>query len=200
MYNYLKGILAEKLPTCVTIDVGGIGYEVVIPLSTFHKLPKPGAEVKLCIHHVVREDAQFLVGFQSEEERALFRLLISVTGIGPKLAVTILSGLGMAELKRAIGDGSAAALTSISGVGRKTAERLIVELREKIAADGSLADGAAIAHLKKQEAYVEDSFRALLSLGYSRLNAKTAIEKALANRRDGASDSETLVRESLKYM
>ena len=132
MYSYLSGILAEKSPTLITVDVNGIGFQLIVPISTSQKLPATGQKVKLLTHHVVREDAQILFGFATEEERSLFKLLLSVSGIGPKLAITILSGLGIEELKQAIVQGSVPALTAVSGIGRKTAERLIVELRERI--------------------------------------------------------------------
>ncbi|MBI1977180.1 MAG: Holliday junction branch migration protein RuvA [Candidatus Omnitrophica bacterium] len=199
MYSYLAGVLTEKSHTSVTIDVNGIGFQLTIPLSTYQKLPEVGGKAKLLTQHIVREDAEFLFGFFTEEERSLFKLLMSVSGIGPKLAITVLSGLGLQELKRAIVEGSVTALTAISGIGRKTAERIIVELREKIVVEGRV-EGNSEAWLSKHEVLVQDSIRALVSLGYSKQNAKAAIQKVLETRRDGRLDTEELIRESLKQI
>lgn len=198
MYSFLAGILAEKSPTAVTIDVNGIGFQLLIPLSTSQKLPSAGEKVKLLTHHVVREDAQLLFGFLSEEERSLFKLLLGVSGIGPKSALTVLSGLGIRELKKAIVAGSVPALTAIPGIGRKTAERLIIELREKVVIEGRLDSDGLPAVPSKHEALVQDSLRALVSLGYSKQNAKVAIQKVLAQRGNARLNAESLIRESLK--
>jgi Holliday junction DNA helicase RuvA len=189
VYSYLSGVLAEKSPTSVTIDVNGIGFQLMIPVSTYQKLPEAASKVKLFTQHIVREDAEFLFGFSSEEERSLFKLLMSVSGIGPKLAITILSGLNAQELKRAIVDGSVPALTAISGVGRKTAERLIVELREKIVVEG-----------RAENVLVQDSLKALISLGYSKQNAKTAIQKVMEQHGNKKLSTELVIRESLKQI
>ena len=200
MYSLLAGILAEKSLTSVTIDVNGIGFQLTIPLSTSQKLPQVGQKVKLLTHHVVREDAQLLFGFATEEERSLFKLLLSVSGIGPKLAITVLSGLGIGELKKAIVDGSVPGLTAISGIGRKTAERLIIELREKVVIEGRTEEGKTGAVLSKNEALVEDSVRALVSLGYSKQSAKAAIQKVLQTSGSDRLSAESLIRESLKQI
>lgn len=202
MYSYLAGILAEKSPTLVTVDVNGIGFQLVVPLSTSQKLPQAGQKVKLLTHHVVREDAELLFGFAREEERSLFKLLLGVSGIGPKLAITVLSGLGIDELKRAIVQGSVPALTAISGVGRKTAERLIIELREKVVVEGAAGagDGKTQAVLAKNEALIQDSLRALISLGYAKQNARAAIQKVLEQRHPDRLSTEVLIRESLKQI
>ncbi len=199
MYNYLSGILAEKLPTIVTIDVNGIGFQLIVPLSTSQKLPPIGQKVKLLTHHVVREDAELLFGFGTEEERSLFKLLLSVSGIGPKSAVTILSGLGLNELKRAIVNGSVPALTAISGIGKKTAERIIIELREKVVVEGRGEDGKTEPS-SKDDVLIQDSLRALVSLGYTKQNAKTAIEKVLKSKSTDKWTPESLIRESLKQI
>jgi holliday junction DNA helicase RuvA len=200
VYSYLSGILAEKSATSVTIDVNGIGFYLMIPISTFQKLPETGAKIKLFTQHVVREDAEFLFGFASEEERSLFRLLMSVSGVGPKLALTILSGLSAQELKRAIVDGSVPALTAISGIGRKTAERLIVELREKIVIEGRSEADKWGPISTKHEALVQDSLKALISLGYSKQSARAAIQKVLEARGKEKLSTELMVRESLKQI
>ena len=199
MYSYLSGVLAEKLPTIVTIDVNGIGFQLMVPLSTSQKLPAIGQKVKLMTHHVVREDAEFLFGFGTEEERSLFRLLLSVSGIGPKSAITVLSGLGMGELKRAIVNGSVPALTAISGIGRKTAERIIIELREKVVVEGR-ADDDKIESSSKDDVLIQDSLRALVSLGYTKQNSKSAIEKVLKTKSSHKWTTESLIRESLKQI
>ncbi len=199
MYSYLSGVLSEKHPTLVTIDVNGIGFQLLVPLSTSQKLPALGEKVKLLTHHVVREDAELLFGFGTEEERSLFKLLLGVSGIGPKLAITVLSGLGIHELKHAIVTGSVPALTAISGVGRKTAERIIIELREKVVVEGR-GDGDKIDSLPKDEALVQDSLRALVSLGYTKQNAKSAIEKVLKSKSSNKWTAESLIRESLKQI
>ena len=197
MYSFLAGTLAEKTPTSVALDVNGVGFHLMIPLSTSQKLPAVGDKIKLLVHHVVREDAQLLFGFASEEERVLFRLLLSVSGIGPKLALVVLSGLGIGDLKRAIVEGSVPSLTAISGIGRKTAERLIVELREKIVVEGRSEDGKTKGIPRTQETLVQDSLRALVSLGYSKQIAKAAIQKVLEEAHTEKLDTESLIRQSL---
>lgn len=200
MYSFLSGILAEKSPTSVTVDVQGIGFQLMAPLSTSQKLPPVGEKVKLLTHHVVREDAELLFGFLTEEERSLFKLMLTVSGVGPKLAITVLSGLGIGELKRAIVDGSVPTLTSISGIGRKTAERLIIELREKIVVESRVEDGKLTGSISKGDVLIEDSLKALVSLGYSKQNAQAAIQKVLQNQGRESLSAELLVRESLKQI
>jgi len=200
VFSYLSGTLAEKSPTWATIDVHGIGFQVMVPLSTSHRLPRLGEKVRLLVHHLVREDAELLFGFASEEERSLFRLLIGVSGVGPKLAITALSGLGSHELKRAIVEGSIPTLTSTPGIGRRTAERLVVELREKIVLAGYAEEKKETTKLEQRDEFVEDSLQALISLGYSKQSAKTAIQKVLTSRSAGRMDPETLIRESLKHI
>lgn len=199
MYNYLSGQLISKAPTSVVLDVNGIGYEIMVSLATSQKLPEPGSRVTLKTYFIVREDAQILFGFATEEERALFKLLISVSGVGPKTALTALSGIELAELKRAIVEGSVATLTSVPGIGRKTAERLIVELREKIII-GKGEEISSVGKSAKDETLLQDSLQALVSLGYSKQAAKTAIQKVYQERRNEGWNAEKLIRESLKYI
>ena len=133
MITFLHGKLVESLPTQVIVDVNGVGYEALIPLSSYDKLPAPGHEVKLLTHLVVREDAHTLYGFMSGAERDLFRLLINtVSGIGPKIALNVLSGISVTAFRGAVAGGDVKALSQISGVGKKTAERIVVELRDKV--------------------------------------------------------------------
>jgi Holliday junction DNA helicase RuvA len=195
----VSGLLAEKSPMLITVDVNGIGFELNVPVSTSQKLPSPGAKVKLFTHFVVREDAQLLFGFGTEEERTIFKLLLSVNGIGPKSAMTILSGVGITELKRAIVQGSLPVLTAISGIGRKTAERLIIELREKIIVEGDQGEKTT-EKLDNNNALVQDSLQALIQLGYSKQGAKAAIQKAMTHSKADDWKVEDLIRASLKYM
>ena len=138
MISFLHGKLVESLPTQVIVEVAGVGYEVLIPLSSYDKLPPPGQELKLLTHFVVREDAHMLYGFMTPQERDLFRLLINtVSGIGPKIALNVLSGINVAAFRGAVANGDIKALSQISGVGKKTAERIVVELKDKIGAAGA---------------------------------------------------------------
>ena len=200
MYEFLSGKVIRKEPTRLVLEVGGIGFELAIPLSTFHSLGGPGEAIRLWTHFVVREDAHSLYGFKTEEERNLFRLLLSVTGIGPKMSLAILSGMGTAELRKAIVEGSIPTLTAISGVGRKTAERLIVELREKILLLEPKTEGAVSALPRAEDRLFEDSLQALVSLGYRPPEAKRALQKVLAEKTGGSFSVEDLIRASLKYI
>ncbi|HXV28270.1 MAG TPA: Holliday junction branch migration protein RuvA [bacterium] len=200
MYHYLHGQLVEKTPTSIILDVGGIGFHLQIPLSSYEKLPESGQTVRVLTHFVVREDAHMLYGFMTQEERRLFKLLISVSGIGPKTAMTALSGVSVADLKRAIVDGSIHILSGISGIGRKTAERIVVELREKLVVDANLSFPAGTGKSQTHEALIEDSLQALIALGYRRQNAKEAVQKALKITEAEKCSVEDLIRASLKYV
>ena len=138
MIGRLTGVIAEKSPPLVLIDVQGVGYEVDVPMSTFYNLPPLGDKVSLLTHFVVREDAQILFGFLTSEERATFRQLIKISGVGPKMALALLSGLSVAELAAAVTRQDAARLVKVPGVGKKTAERLLLELKDKLGADLAL--------------------------------------------------------------
>src|SRR5437763_14626707 len=141
MITFLHGKLVEALPTQVTVDVNGVGYEALIPLSSYDKLPSRGQEVRLLTHLAVREDAHVLYGFMTTAERELFRLLINtVSGIGPKIALNILSGISVTAFRGAVANGDIKALSQVSGVGKKTAERIIVGLRDKVGAAGAGED------------------------------------------------------------
>jgi Holliday junction DNA helicase RuvA len=173
MIEYVSGKLVEKHPTHVVIDFQGLGYRVHIPLSTFAALGEPGSTVKVYTHHHVREDAEELFGFASPEERRVFRLLIDVSGIGPRLAQTILSGLPLAPLREAVVAGDWATLTRIPGVGRKTAERMIVDLKDKMARLLPDAPGAPAA--ARPTSADDEAVLALVSLGYARYDAQQAV-------------------------
>ncbi|UNM94936.1 Holliday junction branch migration protein RuvA [Ignatzschineria rhizosphaerae] len=184
MIGRLTGVLAEKrLPNQALVDVGGVGYEVELPMSSFAKLPSEGENVQLTIHHVVREDASLLYGFCSPKEREAFRLLIRVSGIGPKSAVLILSGLSAEELYRVIQTEDLTSLMKVPGVGKKTAERLIIELRDKIKAlapldiTEDLIASSTGSLLSDGDVIVEEAIEALVSLGYSQAEAKKRVNK-----------------------
>jgi len=179
MINFLHGKLVEALPTQVTVDVHGVGYEVLIPLSSFDKLPPPGSDVKLLTHLAVREDAHVLYGFMSTAERDMFRLLINtVSGIGPKIALNILSGMNVTVLRGAVANSDVKALSQISGVGKKTAERIVVELRDKIGAAGVWEAASAQRALSPADQRLNDAVLALLALGFKPVEAHEAVRGA----------------------
>jgi Holliday junction DNA helicase RuvA len=200
MYHSLTGKIAEKTPMAAILEVNGIGYEVRVSLSTFSRLPNLGETVKLFTHFVVREDAQLLYGFATEEEREAFRLLISISGIGPKLAITLLSGVTLPELKRAIQEKNIPVLTAISGIGQKTAERVIVELKDKIG-KAEVSAGQEIVHdASVSDQMVEDSVSALVSLGYTKQKAKEAVQKTLKAMLGKKPSVEEIIRTALKHV
>ena len=196
MIALLRGILVEKHPNQAIVEAGGVGYDVTIPVSTFSALPDAGARVELRIHTHVREDAIALFGFISSQEKALFEKLITVSGIGPKLAVPALSGLAAESLIAAIRGGAVDQLVRIPGVGKKTAERMVLELRDKLDALGVHATvaGGAPAVLDPLEG---DVISALENLGLQRQAAEAALKKAKAAVKDG--DFEALFRKSLEF-
>jgi len=176
MIAHLRGVLLEKHPNQAVVEAGGVGYDVVIPVSTFTQLPDVGAEVRLRIHTHVREDALSLYGFLSQDERALFEKLIGVSGIGPTLAVKILSGLAASDVIAYIRRGEVDKLVRIPGVGKKTAERLVLELRDKLpAVTGPAPDARGPEELSPVD---QDVLSALLNLGCARPQAEAAVRKA----------------------
>jgi Holliday junction DNA helicase RuvA len=198
MITYLHGKLIEALPTQVTVEVNGIGYEALIPLSSFDKLPAPGQSVKLLTHLVVREDAHVLYGFMSAAERELFRLLINtVSGIGPKIALNILSGINVTAFRGAVAGGDIKMLSQISGVGKKTAERIIIELKDKIGPGGVLEARGAQRALSAGEQKTNDAVLALIALGFKPAEAHETIRATQALLGPDA-PLEDLVRASLK--
>ena len=201
MIAYLRGTLLEKHPNQAIVDTGGVGYDVNIPVSTFSALPDPGAEVRLRIHTHVREDALTLFGFATAEEKALFERLISVSGIGPKLGITVLSGLNTADLVTAIRNSQVDQLVRIPGVGKKTAERIVLELKDKLEGIGlAAAAGAAAARTTAPplDAMEQDVLSALINLGCNRAAAETAVRKAKASGVDG--EFEPLFRRALELV
>jgi Holliday junction DNA helicase RuvA len=199
MIAHLRGTLLEKHPNQIIVDVQGVGYDVIIPVSTFSSLPDAGAEVRLRIHTHVREDAISLFGFNSQQEKQLFEKLISVSGIGPKLAVTVLSGLATADLVNSIRNGQVDHLVRIPGVGKKTAERMVLELRDKLE---TVAVGLpAAAEERTASAMTEteqDVLSALINLGCNRPAAEAAIRKAKSG--GTAPEFEPLFRRSLELV
>jgi Holliday junction DNA helicase RuvA len=195
MISHLRGALLEKNPNTVVVDVHGVGYEVTIPVSVYSSLPVSGAEVALHIHTHVREDALVLFGFLSTADKMLFEKLISVSGIGPKLAVTALSGLASADLIAAIRNGAVDQLVKIPGVGKKTAERMVLELRDKLDGVGLPARTAAPA--SNFSPIEEDTISALMNFGSARAAAEAAVAKA---RAEGAEDFDALFRRALKLV
>ena len=198
MISFLEGKLVESLPTQVTVDVNGVGYEVLIPLSSFDKLPSPGNSVKLLTHLAVREDAHVLYGFMTSSEREMFRLLINnVSGIGPKIALNVLSGMNVMALRGAVANGDVKALSQISGVGKKTAERIVVELKDKIGAAGAWEAASAARGLSASDQKLNDAVLALIALGFKQVEAHESIRGALSLLGEKAT-VEDLVRACLK--
>lgn len=195
MIATLRGTLAAKAPTEVVVDVQGVGYAVAIPLSTFERLGDPGSQVFLLTYQHVREDALLLFGFATEEERSTFRLLLSVTGIGPKMGLGILSGIPVGELRSHLAAGNVQALTGIPGIGRKLAERLVVELREKLGKGEAFAISSAPGSAPAQTR--NEALQALLSLGYSRPAAEKALRSAIQGGGESAS-LEQLIKLALR--
>ena len=178
MITHISGLLLDKKPPLLTIDVNGIGYEIHAPMSTFYQLPDIGNKITLLTHFVVREDAHLLFGFHSEQERKLFRALIKVNGVGPKLALTILSGMETDHFVQCIHAQDTTSLTNIPGVGKKTAERLIVEMKDALSHwDMSTHSETAQPDLIDPNQVILDAISALVSLGYKPAEAKNAISK-----------------------
>jgi Holliday junction DNA helicase RuvA len=198
MIAFLRGKLVEALPTQVTVEVNGLGYEVLIPLSSYDKLPQAGQEVKLLTHLAIREDAHLLYGFATSAERELFRLLINnVSGIGPKIALNILSGISVTAFRGAVANGDVKALSQISGVGKKTAERIVVELKDKVGAAGAWEAASAQRALSPQDQRLNDAVLALLALGFKQLEAHDSVRNAQSALGPQAT-VEDLVRACLK--
>jgi Holliday junction DNA helicase RuvA len=195
LISIVRGIVAEKSPTRVVVDVNGVGYCVNVPLSTFHKVGAVGEKVTLLTHLIVREDALQLYGFSTEKEKGLFELLISVSGIGPKIGLGILSSCNVESLESAIANGDLDTLTAVSGVGKKTAQRIIVELKDKV--DAGLARTEAV-HKKgaTDGEKLEDAVVALVSLGFTRAQAINSVKRSLESA-EGELSLEELVKTAL---
>ncbi|MDP4534809.1 Holliday junction branch migration protein RuvA [Alkalimonas collagenimarina] len=205
MIGRLRGILVEKLAPDVLLEVAGVGYEVQLPMTSFYQLPEIGQETVLYTHFVVREDAQLLYGFVSSAERALFRQLIKANGVGPKLALTILSGLSADDFVRCVQLDDLTTLVKLPGIGKKTAERLLVEMRDRLkdwgmqasSNSGTVAQGTPVVlNLSSSEQASQDAVGALLSLGYTQQQASKAVQKV---KTDDMS-SEQLIKAALRSM
>jgi Holliday junction DNA helicase RuvA len=202
MIASLTGILIQKQPTSIVVDVQGVGYEAKIPLSTYYELGDVGSTISLFIYTYVREDTLQLFGFRTQQEKGLFLQLINVSGVGPKLAVTILSGLSVDDLVMAIRTNGVARLSSVPGIGKKTAERLVVELRDKLAglttAEAEAAFAQATAAGAAGEAVKEDVVSALINLGYTRSAAEQTVTTVIASESNHS--MEWILKQSLKRL
>ena len=198
MITHLTGTLTEKKPPCLTLDVNGIGYEIQAPMSTFYHLPLLGEKITLLTHFVVREDAHLLFGFLKENERKLFRALIKINGIGPKLALTILSGIEAEQFMRCIQQQDVGYLINIPGVGKKTAERLVIEMRDSLSRwESALYPPPETPDLcPNPNQIIQDAINALTTLGYKPQDAKTAVN----NAHHPDHSSEELIRKALQNM
>ena len=195
MIGFLRGKLIKKQPPLLILDVKGVGYEIEAPMTTFYVLPKTGNEIEIYTHVVVRDDAHLLFGFATENERLLFRNLIKVNGVGAKMALTILSGIEANEFSQCIQNNNAERLTKLPGIGKKTAERLIIEMRDRIENMPKLATIQKNGNMDKRSNPADEAISALISLGYKPAEASKYV---LAITNDGMS-SEELIREALKH-
>lgn len=196
MISFLHGTLVEKTPSVVALDVHGVGYEVFISLSTYDRLPAAGSACRLLTYHHIREDAQILFGFMQPEEKRMFERLINVNGIGPKLALSVLSGLTVGELSLAIAENNVKRISTVHGIGKKTAERIVMELRDKVDPLEALAAGRSAGGDTAQNAMLRDALLALSSLGFPQDQARKMVQSAF-DADPSISDTETLLRKAL---
>lgn len=200
MITFLDGTLASALPTQAVVDVRGVGYELFIPLSSYDRLPAPGQHVRILTHLHVREDAQILYGFMTTGERDLFRLLVnSVSGIGPKLGLAVLSGMSVNNFKAAVVNGDVASLAKISGLGKKTAERIVLELKDKLGVAAAWEAASAGHAPTAEESQANEAVLALIALGYKQVDAHKTVRDLQEKERDIKS-AEELVKLALKRM
>lgn len=196
MIAYIRGILIEKSFDRVVVEASGVGYELFIPVSTFDKLPREGDEVKLLAWHCVREDDEMLFGFASAAEREMFLKLTQVSGVGPKIAIAILSGSSIGELSLAIASGNAKRISAIKGVGKKTAEKICVELKDKVNAIEALAATSRSSKDDARAPVLRDAILALSALGFNEETANRMVTKVIQDN-PAVSDVETLIRLAL---
>jgi Holliday junction DNA helicase RuvA len=200
MIGKIRGIILEKQPPQLVVDVNGVGYEIDAPMSTFYQLPDAGNEIHLFTHFVVREDAQQLYGFYTHDERLLFRTLLKVNGVGPRLALTILSSITPDEFVHCVLSNDTAALVRLPGIGKKTAERLVVEMRDKLSdwcSSSVVMDKMPEQHKNAERRQIlNDAISALIALGYKQQEANRTVTKI----DDGAANSEELIRRALREM
>jgi Holliday junction DNA helicase RuvA len=196
MIGQLRGIILSKQPPELVLDVQGVGYEISAPMTSFYQFPEVGAEITLLTHLVVREDAQLLYGFHDLKTRSLFRTLIKVSGVGPKLALTLLSGIEVDDFIKFVHQDNAAALVSIPGIGKKTAERLIIETRDALKNLSQNASDATSPQFKTAEPLVDDAISALIALGYKPNEAKLVVARVAK----GHDSSEAIIRQALQQL
>jgi Holliday junction DNA helicase RuvA len=200
MITFLDGKLASALPTQAVVDVGGIGYEVLIPLSSYDKLPPVGESLRILTHLHVREDAHILYGFMTPPERDLFRLLVNnVSGIGPKLALAVLSGMSVDRFKAAVVNADTASLSKISGLGKKTAERIVLELKDKLGVVAAWEAASAEHAPTPEQSQANEAVLALIALGYKQVDAHKTV-RDLQEREPSIKTAEDLVKNALKRM
>lgn len=200
MITFLEGILVEALPTHVVIAVQGVGYHVFIPLSSYDRLPVPGQQIKILTHLQVREDAHVLFGFMTPSERDLFRLLVDhVSGVGPKTALDVLSRTSVTSFQAAVVNGDVASLSKLKGIGKKTAERIVVELKDKLGIAAAWQAASAEHAPTPQQVQVNDAVLALIALGYKQVDAHKAVKSA-QEKAGPATATEDLVRAALKQL
>lgn len=200
MIGRIRGILVDKKPPEIQVDVGGICYEVQVPMSTLYQLPEVGKELNLHTHFVVREDAQLLYGFFEEKDKSMFRSLIKINGVGPKMALGILSSMEADEFVRAVRSNDINAMVKMPGIGKKTAERLLIEMRDRLSDwDGGSEGRSAPSAASLSTSITNDAETALVSLGYKPQQAAHAIAQVLKANPE-IEDSEQLIRQSLKSM
>jgi Holliday junction DNA helicase RuvA len=200
MITFLDGRLAAALPTQAIVNVGGVGYEVFIPLSSYDKLPAPGQAVQILTHLHVREDAQILYGFMTAAERDLFRLLVNnVSGIGPKLALAVLSGMSVSHFKSAVVNADIASLSKISGLGKKTAERIVLELKDKLGVVAAWEAASAEHAPTPEQSQANEAVLALIALGYKQVDAHKTVRE-LQEKEPSIKSAEELVKTALKRM
>lgn len=197
MITFLEGIIEEREPTHVVLNVGGVGYEVVISLNSYDRLPALGETVRLLTHDHIREDEHRLFGFVTAEERRVFSLLLGVSGIGPKIALSALSGMTVREIKVAIRDRDVKRLSSISGIGKKTAERMVLELRDKFSEGEVLAATITGSPDSESNIKMRDAILALISLGYKRVDAQDLVLRVINLPNMANASVEDIVRKSL---
>src|SRR2546430_10351955 len=199
MITFLDGKLVSALPTQATVDVNGVGYEVFIPLSSYDKLPTVGQPIRILTHLAVREDAQIRYGFMTAAERDLFRLLVNnVSGIGPKLALAVLSGMSVNNFKAAVVNSDVASLSKISGLGKKTAERIVLELKDKLGVAAAWEAASAIHAPTPDQEQANEAVLALIALGYKQIDAHKAVREL--QEKGQAKAAEELVKLALKRM
>lgn len=197
MIAFLDGTMVEKQPTHLLLDVNGVGYEVAIPLSSYDRLPAPNERCRILIHEYIREDQHLLFGFMTARERDMFTLLMGTSGIGPKLALSALSGLSVRDIKVAVVEGDVGRISSISGIGKKTAERIILELRDKIGAAEALEAVAGPDDRSGADPRLRDSVLALVALGYKQEAARKMTEAVLMAEGDETLKVEEILKRAL---